>query len=87
MTFEAFMELAKVVGIPAALLAYIIINRTPAPKETPPQPSAVVDALKELSATVKANHEAAQAQREELRKAVAGHGERIARIEGRIEGL
>lgn len=44
-------------------------------------------ALKELRDTVQRNHEAAEGHREEIRKAVSGHAERIARIEGRIDGL
>ena len=48
MTFDAFVELAKVIGIPAALLAYIIINRTPAPKEPPANNAAqAIDALRD----------------------------------------
>lgn len=44
-------------------------------------------ALKELKETVQSNHKVAEEQREELRKAVSGHAERIARIEGRIDGI
>lgn len=44
-------------------------------------------ALKELKDTVQRNHEVAEEHREEIRKAVSGHAERIARIEGRIDGL
>lgn len=41
-------------------------------------------ALKALEETVKRNHEAAEEHREEIRKAVSSHGERIARIEGQM---
>lgn len=44
-------------------------------------------ALKELKDTVQRNHQVAEEHREEIRKAVSGHAERIARIEGRIDGL
>lgn len=44
-------------------------------------------ALKDLRAEMQRNHAVAEEHREEIRKAVSGHAERIARIEGRIEGL
>ena len=42
-------------------------------------------ALRELSATVKANHETAEAHREEMKDSMSDLGQRVARIEGRIE--
>lgn len=44
-------------------------------------------ALKALEDRMQRNHEIAEEHREEIRKAVSGHAERIARIEGRIDGL
>jgi hypothetical protein len=44
-------------------------------------------ALKALEDRMQRNHETAEEHREEIRKAVSGHAERIARIEGRIDGL
>ena len=36
MTPETLLELAKVIGAPAAILLYIWFNRSPASKEPPP---------------------------------------------------
>jgi hypothetical protein len=33
MTPEALLEIAKVVGLPSAILVYMYINRNPAPKD------------------------------------------------------
>jgi hypothetical protein len=44
----------------------------------------MTEALKELRAEMQRNHSVAEEHREEIRKAVSGHAERIARIEGQI---
>ncbi len=44
-------------------------------------------ALKALETRVQINHEAAQESREKLREDVAHLGERVARIEGRLDGF
>ena len=90
---EAFWTLASQVlekGGPFAFLVFVIVGALiwlqakvgrPAASGTESQMAA---ALKELSATVKANHEVAEKHREEIKDAVASHGERIAHIEGRL---
>lgn len=51
----------------------------------PPPPNAVADALRELAAEVRANHREAQAHREEMKDTISDLGQRVARIEGRLE--
>lgn len=63
--------------------AYLQFGRKPAASTE----TQMTQALRELSATVKANHESAQAHREEMKDGLSDLGQRVARIEGRIEGL
>lgn len=44
-------------------------------------------ALKSLEARVQANHESANTHREEMKDSMSDLGQRVARIEGRLEGL
>lgn len=45
----------------------------------------MTQALRDLAATVKANHETAQAHREEMKDSISDLGQRVARMEGRME--
>lgn len=65
----------------AIVVAWLKFGRPPS-NTTEAQMTA---ALRELAATVKANHETAQAHREEMKDSISDLGQRVARIEGRIE--
>lgn len=89
---DGFLKFALAVwdkGGPVAFSAVLIAGtwwytRKSAPTSAETQ---MTQALRDLSATVKANHEAAQAHREEIKDGMSDLGQRVARIEGRMEGL
>lgn len=89
---EGFLKFALAVwdkGGPVAFSAVLIAGAwwkfgRAAPTSTETQMTA---ALKALQEKMDRNHETAQAAREELKDSVSDLGQRVARIEGRIEGL
>jgi hypothetical protein len=87
---ETFLKFALEVwdkGGPIAFSAVMIggaiwyLRKTPANNPE----SQMAAALKSLEARMERHHETAQAQREELKDSVSDLGQRVARIEGRME--
>lgn len=80
------LEILDKGGLPAFAVSCIVVVwlkfGRPSTSNTESQMAA---ALKDLAATVKANHEVAERHREELKDGMSDLGERVARIEGRLE--
>jgi predicted Zn-dependent protease len=80
------LEILDKGGMPAFAVACIVVAwlKFGRPGATNTE-SEMAAALRDLSATVKANHEVAEKQREELKDGMSDLGQRVARIEGRLE--
>lgn len=87
---EAFLKFALAIldkGGPLAFSGVMIGGAIWYLRKTPPnnQEAQMTAAFRELAAEVRSNHKEAQASREELKDGMSDLGQRVARIEGRIE--
>ena len=88
---EAFLKFALEIldrGGPLAFSGVIIGGVIWYLRKTPPnnQEAQMTAAFRELAAEVRENHKEAQASREEMKDGLSDLGQRVARMEGRMEG-